>query len=529
MALPDGITAMHLPEYSNRHENFSVKFKTGTCFNMRLPFPFSEHEKNYRATTKNFQWLIKHAIDNNISLRAIGAGWSFTEVAMADGIVDTLELRDFFRVQDSFIDPAYLSSGKKSENLVFTQCGIDIQQLHKELEEENGWMKCLRASGASNGQTIAGATSTGTHGSAYKVGAVHDTIIGMHIITGPDKHVWIQKASNPVASQKFITWLGAELISNDDMFNAAVVSFGSFGFIHGLLIETEPIFLLEKHMTPAITYNENLKLAINNQDFSGIQSLLPRPETGPGAELYHFEILVNPHKFESGNPAKGVFMKTIYKIPYTTNYTKPINSTAKFQYGDELLDVIQTILDAIGPRLTQKLIPPLVGALLPQAYPEGVAIKGTMGEIFTNTLIRGKAASAALAIDSKDACRVIEEIVKLNKKTSFAGAIALRFVKGTSAMLGFTKFQKTCVLEMDGVESKSSRNFFKKIWDRLDELNIPYTLHWGKVNHILDAPRIRKMYGDATVNKWIISRKKLLEPPVQKVFTNNFMRNCGLT
>ena len=528
MPLPDGITTMHLPEYSNRHQNFKVKFSPGTCFNMRLPFPFTEHEKNYQATTKNFQWLIRHAIDNNIRLRAIGSGWSFTEVAMADGIVDTLELRDFFRIQDSFLDHAYLALGKKSENLVYTQCGIDIQQLHKELEEENGWMKCLRASGASNGQTIAGATSTGTHGSAYKVGAVHDTIIGMHIITGPDKHVWLQKNSNPVASQKFIDWLGADLISNDDIFNAAVVSFGSFGFIHGLLIETEPIFLLEKHATPDIPYDENLKLAINELDFSGIQSVLPRPETGANAELYHFEVLVNPHKFEPNNPGKGVFMKTIYKIPHTTAYTKPVNSTARFQYGDELLGVIQTILDNIGPKLTQKLIPKLVGSLLPQAYPEGVAIKGTMGEIFTNTLIRGKAASAAIAISSKDASKVIEEIVRINKQTAFAGAIALRFVKGTTALLGFTKFPKSCVLEMDGVESKSSRNFFKKIWDRLEELNIPYTLHWGKVNFNLDPIRIRRMYGDSVVDKWIDCRKQLLDIPTQKVFTNDFMLNCGL-
>jgi FAD/FMN-containing dehydrogenase len=62
-------------------------------------------KKNYQATTKNFQWLIQHAIDNNISLRAMGAGWSFTEVAMADGIVDTLELRNLFRIEDSFVDP----------------------------------------------------------------------------------------------------------------------------------------------------------------------------------------------------------------------------------------------------------------------------------------------------------------------------------------------------------------------------------------------------------------------------------------
>jgi hypothetical protein len=96
---------------------------------------------------------------------------------------------------------------------------------------------------------------------------------------------------------EFIAWLGAELISDDDMFNAAVVSFGSFGFIHGILLETEPIFLLEKRVTPNIAYTAALKQAMNNLDFSAIENILPHPENGSGAELYHFEVLVNPHKF----------------------------------------------------------------------------------------------------------------------------------------------------------------------------------------------------------------------------------------
>ena len=54
MALPPGITTLHLPQYTNRHENFTVALKPDTSFNLRLPFDFNEREKNYQATTKNF-------------------------------------------------------------------------------------------------------------------------------------------------------------------------------------------------------------------------------------------------------------------------------------------------------------------------------------------------------------------------------------------------------------------------------------------------------------------------------------------
>ena len=530
MSLPAGISQIPITDWQNGHLNFSVELTKDASFNMRLPFAFDQNEDNYRATTKNFQWLIQHAIDNGLTLRALGNGWSFSEVAVCKGgLVDTRELRTFFKVGDSFLSPAYLATGKTANDLVFTQCGMSILQMHKELESENGWLRSMKASGASNGQTIVGATATGTHGSAMGVGAVHDAIRGLHIITGPDKHVWIERASQPVASDEFIAWLGATPIRDDAAFNAAVVSFGSFGFIHSVLIETDPIYILKKFVRGPLAYTEAVRHAINTWDFTGIEDLLPFPLNTPNKELYHFEVVVNPHRFAKEDPGNGVFIKTIYKLPYFTGYPPPNTENGRFQYGDELLGVMQSVLDAVGKPLRQKLIPPIVNKLFPLAYAAVEEVTGTIGEMFNNTKFRGQAASAAMAIDTKDASRAIEEIVAINSKTVFAGAIALRFIKGTPATLGFTHFTKTCVLEMDGVESKSSRNFFEKVWNRFEALGIPYTLHWGKINFILNEERVRRMYGESAVNQWKTWRETLLDEPTRKVFTNDFMVRCGLS
>ncbi len=232
---------------------------------------------------------------------------------------------------------------------------MSVLDADEKLEQDSNPKRSLKASGASNGQTIAGCTSTGTHGSAFNVGAVHDSIVGLHIVTGPDTHVWLEKKSNPVASDDFINWLGAEPIKDDDMFNAAVVSFGSFGFIHGILIETEPIFLLEQYRTGNIIYNDDLKQAINNLDFSGILDELPAPPVAPDKEMYHFEILVNLQMFEPDNPQKGVYFKTMYKTPYRDDYTKITTDDKGFTYGDDLLGVVETVLDTIGPDLSSLL------------------------------------------------------------------------------------------------------------------------------------------------------------------------------
>jgi hypothetical protein len=529
MAFPEGISLLPITDWQNGHQNFSVKLTKDASFNMRLPFAFTETEKNYHATTKNFQWLIQHAIDNNIRLRAMGNGWSFSDVAVCNGgLVDTRELRTFFSLGNNFLTPEYLATGKTAQDLVFTQCGMSILQMNKELEEENGWLRALRASGASNGQTIVGATATGTHGAGFKAGAVHDAIVGLHIITGANRHVWLERASNPVASPAFIDWLGAEIFRDDELFNAAVVSFGSFGFIHGVLLETEPIYLLEKYTSANIPYNDKLKQAINEWKFEALNEFLPFPPESPDRSLYHFEVLVNPHRFAIDDADKGLFLKVMYKTPYRADYTKPVVPGGNFQYGDELLGLVQSILDNIGKKLTQKLVPPLVTKLFPLAFAANEQVTGTIGEIFTNTRFRGKAASAAIGIDTANASRAIEEIVELNKKTPFPGALALRFVKGTQATLGFTKFEKTCVLEMDGVESAASRRFFNNVWNRFEEIGLPYTLHWGKINFNLTETRIRQMYGDNAVNKWLTARNKLLDNVTQKVFTNEFMERTGL-
>lgn len=525
--LPDGISTLPITTWENGHENFVHTFKKNASF--KLSIPSSKSANPYLDTTKNFQWLIEYAIQNNIQLRAMGNGWSFSEVAVCEGgLVDTKALRLTFNLKNSFVAPQYLQNGKSANDLFFAECGISVLDLDEKLEQDSNPKRSLKASGASNGQTIAGCTSTGTHGSAFNVGAVHDSIVGLHIIVGPDRHVWIEKKSNPVASDDFIKWLGAEPIKDDDLFNAAVVSFGSFGFIHGILIETEPVFLLEQYRTGNIVYNDALKQTMNQLDFSSILNILPVSPASPEKELYHFEILVNLQMFEPGNPQKGVYFKTMYKIPYRDDYTKISIDDKGFTYGDDLLGVMGTVLDGLGPGLSSLLVPKLVNKLFPLAFTASESMTGTIGETFSNTKFRGKAASAAIGVHTKNASAVLEVIVAINKNFPFAGALALRYVKGTDALLGFTHFDKTCIMELDGVDSQLSRTFIQKVWTKLDELSIPFTMHWGKFNFGLTPALVQKMYGD-NLTKWKSCRKLLLTDEVRKVFTNNFMEQCGLS
>ncbi len=513
---PEGIESRPISTWTNQHENFTHKLVKGASFRLWNP-PATTNRERYHSTTKNFQWLIKYATENNLKMRAIGSGWSFTKIGCTEGgLIETGALSFSYPVPNSWVNLLYPN---ETEDLYFLQCGTIIHEINNRLSKKVS-PRSIKASGASNGQTIAGALSTGTHGAAFNFGAIQEFVVGLHIIVGADEHVWLERASYPVASQEFLNWLGSGLIQDDDIFNSAVVSFGSFGFIHGVMIETEPLFLLEEHRLGKVPYDESLKKVMKSLDFSEMNL----SGSGPDKELYHFEILFNLHNFEKNNPEKGAFIKYLFKKPYQPYI--PVRRTNDFTYGDDLLGIISTVLDVLGPR-SHALVPALVNQLFQLAFKPQPPVTGTLGEIFNYTKFRGKVASAAIGIDIKDSPKVVEMIIDINKRKPFAGGLALRYVKGTRATLGFTKFPKTCVLEMDGVDGRASRDFFEAVWNKLEELNIPYTLHWGKINFNLNEERIKNMYGKS-VNTWIESRNAVMTPPVLSIFNNEFLTKCGL-
>ncbi|WP_162052297.1 FAD-binding protein [Pontibacter pamirensis] len=542
-SLPPGIEPFY-PEdpWENAHQNFKHRFKPGASYTLRV-YSNESRIEDYNATTANMQWLIRNAINTNTPFRAMGNNWSFSLVAMCNGgMLNTKALNLRFRLGNSSLSQAYLQSGKSKEDLIFVQCGMSILELNEVLELQ--YRRSIKASGGSNGQSIAGATATGTHGGALYTGAVHDTIVGLHLVTGPNRHVWLERASAPVVSDSFIQALGTRLIRDDDMFNAAVISFGSFGIIHGVMLQTEPIFLLEEFRFDNIPYTPELKRIIEEQDMTRLRILLNQladesglpnhlkvkmPEESPTRKLYHLEVALNPHNFEKNSREKGIYIRMFYKIPCPPTYQPVLNRTDSGRtYSQDLNGIISQVLDAAGPTLNMLTIKPLVNRFFQSTLRAAQPAPKTMGETFRHTRFKGQIASAALAVATTDVFRVIEVILELNKQRPFAGGIALRFVKGTAALLGFTKFKKSCVLEMDGVDADITRSFFREVWLRLEANHIPYTLHWGKLNFILNEQRVRRMYGDVNVNKWLRCRALLLDAPTRRVFTNDFMIQCGL-
>src|SRR5205085_12100877 len=115
---------------------------------------------------------------------AVGASWSLSGAAASHGrLIDTLALNWALPADATSVVNAYRGDPAV---LMYLQCGVSVREANGILFDQPTQL-ALKTSGASNGQTMAGAVATGTHGSRFRFGGMQDYVVGMHLITGPDR------------------------------------------------------------------------------------------------------------------------------------------------------------------------------------------------------------------------------------------------------------------------------------------------------------------------------------------------------
>ena len=504
-----------LDSWVNRHKSFKQSIEGQHDFKVIPPTDSpAARLQAYNDVTTELQEIIAQAVKRKKTLRAQGSSWSLSKVAVTDHeLINTKPLRIGFTIPASQTSPGYVGDREK---LRFLECGLSIAEINNILFKDR---LSLKASGSNNGQTLPGVISTNTHGSAFRFGATPDFVVGIHLITGPSKHVYLERASYPVVQDSFADMLGAQLMRDDDLFNAALVSFGSFGIIHGLMMEARELFLLHAFRS-FHPFNDGLRSAISTLDFSGIDL------HGQSADrLYHFQVTFNPNE---GNPPNEATVYTMFESPWRDDYQPPQWDDASSGPGASGLEVIAALYDLI-PKPLGKAVLPLLNQQV-RNHLEPFEITAPIRDIFSGENTQGPVFASGIGLPMDRALEAVG--IAFNTYRKFGSLLpvllTLRFVKGTKALLGFTRFEPTCVMEVDALNSPKARQFAQKLWIALEDADIPFTMHWGKFNSFLNKTRVREMYGE-NVDKWIASREALLESPkVRQVFTNAFLTSVGL-
>ncbi len=478
--------------------------------------------EKYNDAAAEIQKLIKQAADSHQRFRAIGSKWSMSNIAHAE---DRMHFNSFMNLKfPIFEGEMHEDSTYEHSNLFWFQCGNQIKEISGFLERRG---KSLKTSGASNGQTIAGCISTGVHGSTLDAGSVQDYVVGLNLIVGPrpEDIVYIERKSKPALRDTYAQNFKARVIRDDDVFNAALVGLGSMGFIHGVVVEAENLYLLHRFVKK-IDKAKALELA-DTLDFSAFDPQIPGADFN-GARPFHYKVFMNPYSDEDKYP-----VEFIYKIKYYENYKADFGNPIPFQKEFVYLDLIYLFIKIAEklPKSIPKLINLLKSSILPK---EEKTTVGKLSEIFWDAGYQGRAFACSFGVDHTHSSKALELLAKLTRDHPVPGIFAMRFIQKSDATLAFSKFPFTCMVEIDGIQWSdkekiiSLQEYSKKMIEVLKNNNIPFTIHWGK-NAAWDFPGLVEHMFGANVKKWKKVREELLTVPMQEVFSAPFLDTTKLS
>ena len=451
--------------------------------------------------------VLQQARQQGKRVRAYGSGWALTDIAITDGwLINTNLLTDYHEYGDRYFEASYPQ--EKRPLVVVAQAGMSVWQLNIALE---GSGRALKTAGIGAGQSIAGAVSGNTHGSAVNFGAMPEFVIGLHIVTGSGKSVWLERASEPVFNDEFITKLQAERIRDDDVFNAAIVNLGAFGVITAVAIATDPLYQLEFPPVHDTTHSD-LKRKLDNFDAND----------PPG--LHHYEFVYDPYSDDQ------IAMETwARRVEYEAGHAAPrpvwIPRTAEgFAFGDRAASLFFKLplppQQKTGFQFSQYRKRCILGD-----------VRATPGQLFTATItyLEGYT-EAALGISIRDASKMIDissDVIRTMKLPSMS---QVRAVNAGRALLGFTNLPpKTCVFEYGLANDEKFKEFEDTLVAELTAAGVPYTFHWSK-NSGIDPARLDAMYGADRVSRWKAARERIFggDAALMRVFDNDHLVRTGL-
>ena len=469
----------------------------------------------FRYAGESLDALIREARDAGRRILPIGAGWALSKINVTDGwLVNTKLLNGCYDVAEHYFDDAYPAAERR--NVVLAQAGMQIAELNAYLElvpRKDADRRAIQAAGIGNGQTVAGSVSGNTHGAQLTFGAMPDFVAGLHIATGSGQTLWLERKSKPVFNEEFAAKIGAKLVRDDDTFSAAVVSFGTFGIIAAMAVETAPIYQLD---FPPIV---DIRYAALKAKLSGFADAVPEG-------LYHYEFIFDPY-----TRTQMAMEASAPKVPYKPGVPTPkprwiIRDKNGFAPGIDILGVIGLLRPLVPPHI-------ITGLEFKQyrkiALLDGV--RGSPGQIYTSSIyyLEGYIESA-YAVSVRDAPATIDISSEVAQSMRLPSVNQVRLCRASHGTLAFTQHEPiTAVFEFGTINDERFPEFERRLDAAFRKAGIRYTMHWSK-NSGIDPTKLEYMYGAAKIASWKAARAAVFgnDASLMKLFDTDVILAAGL-
>jgi L-gulonolactone oxidase len=394
--------------------------RTQSCNPKAVARPSSERE---------ISQLVSEAASRWGRVKVVGAGHSFTDIACTDGVQVSLD--DYNRVLH--VD--------KANNRVTVQAGIRLKDLNEALAREGLAMSNL---GDIAYQSIAGAISTGTHGTGRRFGNIATFVSELTMVLADGSVM----RCNPDA--------------DETTFRAAQVGLGALGILSTVTLQCEPAF--------------NLKATEDAKKLGDVLGSLD--------DLFdsneHFEFYWFPHTDRAWTKENN----------RTTEAPTPRRRWKEFQNDIIMSNLAFGAVCRYGrlrpskiPDLTRKLVAPGVGRIR----------RISRSDLVYTSPRLVRFAEMEYAIPRAHARDAIEGVQKLIDAHDFKinFPIEVRVVAPDDILLSPAHGRETCYIAVHLYQGMDYEPYFRAVEQLM--MSFDGRPHWGKL-HFRDASNLRGAY-----------------------------------
>ncbi|MDF3290080.1 D-arabinono-1,4-lactone oxidase [Streptomyces silvisoli] len=169
------------------------------------------------ASVDELAAAVRQAAEDGLTAKAVGTGHSFTAVAATDGLLIRPDRLTAVRAVD------------RAAGTVTVEAGLPLHRLNRLLDSAG---LSLINMGDIQQQTVAGATSTGTHGTGRDSASIAAQVKGLELVLADGSVLDCSAKRNP------------------EVFAAARVGLGALGVVSAITFGVEPSFLLTAREEP---------------------------------------------------------------------------------------------------------------------------------------------------------------------------------------------------------------------------------------------------------------------------------------
>jgi hypothetical protein len=447
----------------------------------------------------------------------LGAGWSWSAlIGNGELQLDTGELDALHPVAPGDLHGA---SRLDAGHLCYAGGGCRLATLVTWAEARD---RSISICGSYLGQSVAGAMATGVNGSTLGRGGFQNQIRGIHLVTGPERSVWIEDCGRPALSDETALAFADEVIRDSEVFAAALVHLGAMGIVNGVLFE-----LVDRHMF----YSARLKRVVDPAWLAEVErgdyAAIAGRWSLPGDPVY-YEVQLDPYD-PWGSPALHSF---IYRHAASPAAKLAMEASAALKSAAPDIPADLYAAYAAGFR---EIAPP---------GPDHPAHLQSWGDIHSgkpNADTHAIIYDAAIAIDQTRIAAAItamtdhlqQQLQQLPPEHRLRHMVyTLRFVEESAGLMGYTRYPRSVAMDLHGLTlSPLTLKAAADSCAALDAAGIGYCQHWGKFTPG-DPGWVAREFGAGNqagpLAKWQTVRAALLDPLAERVFRNDALVEWGV-